>query len=127
MPMTPTLTLAYLAAFGLATARITALVVFDDIVEPIRHRLFQFSPPYDDLERGHNYQSIDRVDGYIRKRVVPRKPGWLGRLVSCTHCVGVWVAAAIYAAAFYFPEIGMPVVLVAAYAQVAEIAIKVSR
>ena len=132
----PTLTTIILAA--LAVARITTLIVHDAILEPLRHELFVLSPPHDDLERGLGYQSSDRVP--YRKRIgkrhysvtlrrgkPPRRAGFVGQLLSCTQCVGVWVAAGVWASLHYWPAEATVVVAVAAVAQVAEIAVRGAR
>lgn len=129
---------------ALATARLTSLIVHDAILEPIRHELFLLSPPEDDIEQGFTYQSVDRIGWFARlrgrlpgglrltstklRRGVPvRRAGFLGRLVSCTHCTGIWVAAAVVASLHYWPHPTTTVVAVAAVAQVAEVAVRWAR
>jgi hypothetical protein len=68
----------------LASYRLTHLVVFDSITEPIRNRL---AP-------------------------VP----FVGELVSCYWCAGVWVSAALLAGQHWFPAPTRVVVLIMAIA-----------
>lgn len=105
-------TLAQIIVAGLAVARITSLIVFDDIVEPIRHRIFLWSAPSADLGLGEIYT---------------RDPGFVGRLIGCYHCVGVWVAALSYSFVASLPEVAWPILIVAAIAQINDSTIKVSR
>ena len=122
---------------GLAVARVTSLIVYDDLLERVRHELFLISPPHDDLDRGYSYQAVDRVPWHKRRRgrgtttirrgVPSRRAGFLGKLVACHHCVSVWIAGGTYAAWHYAPDVTLPVLVVAAVAQTADIAIKASR
>ena len=132
----PTLTTMLLAA--LATARITTLIVHDSILERARHELFLASPPPDDIDRGYAYQSYDRVPwrrrresrgaARVRRGLPPRRAGFAGSLVACTHCTGVWVAVGVLAALRFAPgAVTTAVVVVAAVAQVAEIAVRGAR
>lgn len=56
-----------------ATARLTALIAQDEITNPIRDRLEDWSR--------------DAPEGSFKERVT--------FLVNCTHCVSVWAAAGI--------------------------------
>lgn len=112
---------------GLAVARITALIVFDAITEPIRHRLFLLSPP---VEFGDGelswYTTVDRHGDPLPASMY-RTKGWFGQLVSCYHCVGVWVSASVALAMAFLPAYAWPVVITAAVAQVSDTAIKATR
>lgn len=113
--MVDSLDLALVLLIGIAAARVTALIVLDDITEPIRHWIFTHSPPPTHHELGPLYQEA--------------KPGagWFGSLLSCYHCAGVWVSTLIYLWAHYSFDTALPVLLVAAIAQVSDLAIKHSR
>lgn len=124
--MTIAVNLPALILAGLATARITSLIVHDSILEGVRHRIFQLSPPPDDIENGFGYQQVT-WRGHRRNGRVPRRPGFVGSLLSCTHCVGVWVAAAALAALHWYHDPALAVLTVAAVSQVAEATIKASR
>ena len=121
--MHPQITFINLLIVALATARITSLVVFDDILEPVRHRIFRFSPPPDDLERGLAYQNLVQINGLP----VIRTPGFIGSLLSCYHCTGVWVAASTTIVAAYASHIALPILTIAAIAQASDTIIKATR
>jgi hypothetical protein len=91
---------------GFAAARLTLIMIVDDIFEPVRHRLFMFSPPYNNETLGWTYQNwhktkdinsnVIRKIGFTTFRLEPtilRRAGFFGRLFSCVDCLGVWVAA----------------------------------
>lgn len=124
--MTVVVHLPALILVGLATARITSLIVNDSILEAVRHRVFLLSPPPDDIERGFGYQQVT-WRGHRRNGRPARRAGFVGSLLSCTHCVGVWVAAATLAALHWYSDPADVVLTVAAVSQVAEYAIKASR
>lgn len=110
---------------ALAVARFTNLIVHDSILEPIRHTIFLWSPPYDDVERGFAYQnSYQQGKSY---KTVPRDPGFFGQLLACQYCVGVWVAILAYATIHYNVPGAIPILTVAALAQSAEAITKASR
>jgi hypothetical protein len=122
------MTLLLLIIAALATARITSLIVSDSILEGARHRLFLWSPPWDDEERGFAYQNVRPQ--YRQGKVwasIPRDPGFFGQLVSCSHCTAVWVAGFVYAAVHYDVPAILPILTVAALAQISEATIKASR
>lgn len=96
---------------GLGTARATALITLDDITEPLRDRIFHRYPPEDNDARGWYYQSYREALPNERRKLeqlgLPawktrweydgnqtRDPSFIGRLLGCHKCVGVWVAAA---------------------------------
>ena len=100
---------------GLATARITALIVLDDLLEPLRHRLFIWSPP-PDRDGEYPYLTPER----------PR-PRFAGRLLSCYHCIGVWVAAIIAISYMMIPGVTIGLAFVAAIAQISDLTLRWSR
>lgn len=102
--------LIVLPILGLAAARLTLLLVADDIFEPLRHRLFMLSPPMNNEVLGWNYQNWEYTKNVvgsatpIRKvfnrryklsSVPVRSPGFFGRLFSCVDCLGVWMGGAV--------------------------------
>jgi len=124
--------LVLILVLGLATSRLTSLLVEDAIFEPVRHEIFLISPPEDDPDRGLLYSTLARVPWRKRKRVgasaLPlgpystfRDPGFIGRVVSCVYCTGVWVAAFLigFWAVAAFPATLL--ILVLAVAQVHEV------
>lgn len=116
-------TLIALIILGLGTARITALIVLDDITEPLRDFVFHYFPPEDNEARGIYYQSYRKATPEERERLaklkgrvhwwqrrfefdpsVLRRPAFLGRLLACHKCVGVWVAGFNVGAYLIWPE-----------------------
>lgn len=123
------MTILHLAIAALATARITSLLVSDVLLEPVRHRVFLLSPPHDNPNKGYAYQQVPRPYRQGKRfKPLPRKPGFVGQLLSCTHCMGVWVAAGVYAVSTWAPTaVVFPVLTIAAIAQISEATIKASR
>jgi len=120
-------TLIALLILGLGTARLSALIVLDEITENFRDMLFHYFPPEDNDARGWYYQqtrkatpeereNLDKLKGRIKwwqRRFEydtnSRPATFIGRLFSCHKCIGVWVAAANTGAYLLWPE---PVVAV---------------
>jgi hypothetical protein len=119
---------------ALAIARLTTLIVHDTILDRVRHELFLLSPPPDDFDRGYLYQQWDRVPWHRRRSIgrvathrrrqglPPRRPGFLGSLLSCDRCVGVWVTLGVLGAWTTYPEPTLVLVAVFGLAQAAIIA-----
>lgn len=98
---------------GFASARLALLISRDDIFEPVRDRIFHLSPPENNPGNGWYYQNMRRpkagestkfrakLPRYQRRWMVEpseqRRPGYIGRLVACPDCSGVWTAAAVAA------------------------------
>lgn len=107
---------------ALAATRLTLLVTRDTITEPIRHIIFMHFPPPDNQRHGWEYQrwyragkerrkDLKKLGGlsWLERRFVEwdheepiRDPSFLGSLLSCPDCVGVWVGLA--AAVSYWVE-----------------------
>ena len=126
--------LVLLVILGLATARITALLVYDDIAEGFRHAVFRLSPPEGDEHGPSLYQLSDwrgrplaRDDGDLTTLHV-RRAGFLGRMLSCHFCTGLWVALIVAVAYTHLDhDLVFNIALVFAIAQVADVATKVAR
>lgn len=116
-------TLIALIILGLGTARMTALITLDEITEPMRDMLFHYFPPEDNEARGTYYQSYRKATKEERERLSKmkgrtrwwqrrfefdpkeqRKPAFIGRLISCHKCVGVWAAGCNVGAYLMWPE-----------------------
>jgi hypothetical protein len=91
---------------GLASFRLTRLIVFDKITEWIRSPFFE-----EQQEEGEIYL-IPKGKG-VRK--------WLGELLSCYWCTGIWTSAFLISVYAYIPAIGFPIILVLAIAAVGSI------
>lgn len=121
---------------GLAVARITSLIVHDEIAQPLRHRIWLWSPPIE-FAGDETYTIIDRHGVVLPQthhaadylgQPMWRHPGFVGRLIACTNCVAVWVAGSVYAALNVLPRhLVLPVLVIAALAQVSEATLKASR
>jgi hypothetical protein len=111
---------------ALAVARITALIVIDGITEPIRHRIWLWSPPFE--TPGQEIYTL-RYMGDVEESPAyeHREPGFVGKLIACHHCVGVWVAAGAVAAYHVAPREAIGAGILFALAQASDIAIKVAR
>lgn len=100
----PELSGTILAIMVLATFRLTHLVVYDQITQFLRK---PFLIEY--MERD--------PQGRLAKVAVPRGTGlrrWIGQLVGCPWCLGVWSAAAVVAAHWAIPSWSLPILLVLA-------------
>ena len=96
---------------GLASFRLTRLIVFDKITEPLRRPFFK-----EIEEKGE--------DGMAEIYLVPREKGlsgWVGQLLSCFWCVGVW--SSLFLVILYLEHvfIGHVLILVLAVAAVGSI------
>jgi hypothetical protein len=100
-----------LIVMGLAVFRITHLIVYDKITEFLR------APFFDEQEE------IDE-NGVQEIYLVPKNSGvkgWVGELLSCHWCTGIWVAAGSYLFYISNPDIASPVITIMAIAGIASI------
>lgn len=91
---------------AIAAFRLTRVLVFDKIAEFIR------APFFEEVS----------VDGEVYYE--PRSNGfrkWIGELLNCYWCTGVWVSAGLLAINHFFPEIGQPITMVFAVAGMASL------
>jgi len=118
MDLTEALLVALL--LGLGTARASAIITIDVISEPLRDLIFHWFPPEDNDAAGHYYQQMRKATSEERKRSAKwRIPWWqkrweadgstrnasfIGQLLSCQKCAGVWIAAANTVAYLLVPE-----------------------
>lgn len=96
---------------GLAVFRITHLIVFDKITEFFR--LFFLTE-----------QEEENGTGVIEVYYVPRGKGirrFVGELISCHWCTGIWVSAGLIALHHFFPKFSSFFSLVFAIAALAAI------
>lgn len=82
---------------GLASFRLTRLIVFDKITEFIR------APFFDEVVDDDEVYLVVKPTGIRR---------WVGEMLSCYWCTGVWVSAALLIGYFYLPMILIPVILI---------------
>lgn len=96
---------------GLATFRLTRLIVYDKITAFLR------APFFDEVEEKSN-------EGEIEVYLVPKQKGirkWIGELLDCYWCTGVWVSLLLVMGNYYFSKILEPIVLIFAIAAIAAI------
>ena len=92
-----------------ATFRLTRLVVYDKITAFLRE-------PF--LEREEN--TLD--DGSVEEVVTIKGKGlryFIGSLLSCYWCVGIWTAAILCVGWYFYYSIFMPLIIILAVAAVA--------
>ena len=94
---------------ALASFRLTRLVIFDKITEFIRRPFFvEWTEVNEDGEE----------ETYIR----PKEKGiqsWIGELLSCYWCMGVWSSIGLYGGFIFFPSIFQPIIVIFAIAGLA--------
>jgi hypothetical protein len=96
---------------ALACFRLTRLIVFDKITEFIR------VPFFDEIIEEHE-NGITEI--YYMPKSTPVKK-FIGTLLSCYWCTGIWVAAGVLAGYYLLPTIFHPIILVFAIAGLAAI------
>lgn len=122
------------AILALGIARLTLVIVRDDIFQPIRHLVFLSSPPENDVSRGYYYQNyiLSTKEERSNKRIqltvgtniferrwthtdrVNRKEGWWGQVFSCPDCAGVYVSTATLLGYYYLSTATLYVMMVLA-------------
>ncbi|MFS0644577.1 DUF1360 domain-containing protein [Siminovitchia sp. 179-K 8D1 HS] len=87
---------------GLAVFRLTRLFVYDQIMEWLRK---PFMKEYEELNE----------EGEIEVYYMPIERGfrgWVGSLLSCYWCTGVWIAAGLYVCYVNVPIIAGPIIII---------------
>jgi len=105
------ITLLNIALLALASFRLTRLLVFDKITEFIRE------PFFDEFEE-------ENEEGVLEVYYLPKKSGvkkFMGDLLSCYWCTGIWVSAFIVVAYYISPDYSTPIILILAVAGSASI------
>ncbi|WP_241773412.1 DUF1360 domain-containing protein [Bacillus sp. LL01] len=94
---------------ALAVFRLTHLLVFDEITEFIRK-------PFQELkeERDENGETFQYFTG--RGKGIQR---FIGDVLSCYWCTGIWAAIFLYVGFIYFPMVFVVIVYIFALAGVA--------
>ena len=99
------ITFLTLILLSLASFRLTRLLVFDRIFEFIRE------PFFDEIKEEH--------EGEVEIYYLPKKKGvkkFIGELLSCYWCTGVWSAAFIVGFTYLCPDFSGPIILILAVA-----------
>ena len=94
---------------ALASFRLTRLIVFDKITAFLR------KPFFEEIEEKNEA-------GEVEIYIVPKKTGlrgWLGELLSCYWCTGIWIAIIIVTVSYFFPFWSSPFIVVLAVAGLA--------
>ncbi|MFP7295804.1 DUF1360 domain-containing protein [Neobacillus niacini] len=100
-----------LTLLGLACFRLTRLIVFDKITEFLRE------PFFDEI----NEENEDgTVEVYYLPKSTPFKK-FIGELLSCYWCTGVWISAGIVTGYLLIPTIFVPIILIFAVSGLAAI------
>lgn len=99
-----------LAILVLASFRLTHLIVFDEITTFLREPFFTVS--YEIDSAGQVVRNTHFKGTGLRQ--------WIGKLLSCHWCVGIWSGVAIVAVYVYVPA-AYPVLLVLAIAGAAAV------
>lgn len=94
-----------------ASFRLTRLIVYDTITEFIRAPFHE--TVVETLEDGSTETYIEIKGTGIKY--------WIGELLSCHWCTGIWCTAAIYAAYEFYPDLSMPFITILAVAGLASI------
>ncbi|MCP1188280.1 DUF1360 domain-containing protein [Priestia flexa] len=100
------MTWIYLFLFVFATFRLTRLIVFDKITGFIRQPFHEMVKEVD--EQGNEMTYLTVKGKGLRK--------WIGELLSCYWCTGMWCAIAIYAGYTFFPQVAIPAIIILAIA-----------
>jgi hypothetical protein len=114
-----------LIVLGMGTARLTALLVHDEITASLRDMIWHWSPPHDDEDKGHLYQWLREATPDERNALhhvntdLPwwtyhfhgaeeqRPPGFWGRVIDCPLCASVWIAGLNVLAYLLVPAIAL--------------------
>ncbi|MGE7764148.1 DUF1360 domain-containing protein [Peribacillus sp. NPDC096540] len=101
---------------GLASFRLTRLIVFDKIIEPLRRPFFK------EIEEKNE-------KGDVEIYLIPKEKGllgWFGQLLSCFWCVGIWVSlflVLLYLQQLFIGEVLILILAVAAVGSILEVII----
>ncbi|WP_189655144.1 DUF1360 domain-containing protein [Bacillus sp. HNG] len=96
---------------GLASFRLTRLIVFDKVTEIIRrpfHEVFEETLP----------------DGTVEEFIHIKGTGlkkWIGELLSCYWCTGIWATAFLYILYEHYFPVSEPLILIFGIAGLASI------
>jgi hypothetical protein len=94
-----------------ASFRLTRLIVYDTITEFIRKPFHETI--VETMEDGSTETYIEVKGSGLRY--------WIGELLSCHWCTGIWTTVFLYGAYELVPSIAMPVIIILAIAGIASI------
>lgn len=107
----PSITIFEFFLLSLASFRITRLIVFDTITTFLRK-------PF------HEIVEEENEDGVVEKYLHIKGSGikfWIGELLSCYWCVGVWISIILYSFLQVFPAFVGSIIIIFAIAAMASI------
>lgn len=98
---------------SLAIARLTLMIVRDDISLPLRELIFKYSPPEAIVTNGRADKNPDFDETKPVSEANPpsiwtqdlKRAGWWGQVVSCPDCCAPYVAAGMLLAYHFVPDI----------------------
>ncbi len=96
---------------GMASFRLTRLIVYDLITEFLR------KPFHENVTETHE-------DGSTETYIEIKGTGlsyWIGELLSCHWCTGIWAAAVLYVGYELYPTVAMPMITILAIAGIASL------
>lgn len=100
-----------LILLSLTCFRLTRLIVYDDITQIFRNPFF--------IEQ----EELDE-NGQLAQFYLPhpsRLRGWIGSLLSCYWCTGIWVSIGLMISFSYYPNIVYPLIYICSIAAIAAI------
>ncbi|WP_026770940.1 MULTISPECIES: DUF1360 domain-containing protein [Sediminibacillus] len=100
-----------LGLLGLAAFRLTRLLVYDDIARFIR-------APFHEEKEETSADGTTEFVLYIKGRGVRR---FIGELLSCQWCTGVWSSACLYGGYVFWPVVFMPLIIILAVAAISSL------
>lgn len=96
---------------SLAVFRLTRLIVFDQITSFLR------APFMEEVEETDE-------NGLTEVYLIPKRHGfrgWIGQLISCYWCTGIWMSILLIVMQWTIPVVGDPLVILLAVAGLAAI------
>lgn len=96
---------------SIASFRLTRLLVFDKITIFIRR---PFIEEYEETESDGSISTYFKIKGSGLR-------SWMGELLSCYWCTGIWCAAFLYIGWLFLPHLFKPVIIILAIAGTAAI------
>jgi hypothetical protein len=98
-----------LGMFALASFRLTRLIVYDRITTFIRN---PFHEEIEEVEENGTTTTYIRIKGSGFRY-------WIGELLSCYWCTGIWCSAFLYVIWLVFPLIAQPLIILLSIAGLA--------
>ncbi|MGL4818452.1 MAG: DUF1360 domain-containing protein [Bacilli bacterium] len=94
-----------------ASFRLTRLIVFDTITKFIRA---PFINEWEQVDEHGNVEQFMQIKGTGLQ-------AWVGKLLSCYWCTGMWVSIGLYTGYMLIPQVALPLISILAIAGVSAI------